>query len=1181
MFANLFRFLRTQKPVRRRPGRKSFRPVLETMEDRLAPSVVTTLEDGGAGSLRQAILDANAHGGDTITFAVAGTINVGSTGLGGLPTVTAPVTIDGNMQVVISGGGADMDGLVLQGGNSLVQGLIINGFGIPTGYRTASGTQIHVESGGNTIQGNYLGTDSSGMAAMGGGFGVAIDNGGANNTVSSNLISGNNGSGVILGSDSNNLIENNMIGVNATGTQALANAIDGVTIGDHGSQNVIKDNLLSGNAYFGVYVFNSGANSNLVVGNTIGTNLARTAALPNGGGVGVDVGATNTIIGGTTSADRNLISGNAGDGVDIASSGTTGTLVEGNYIGTTPDGTAALSNQNGIAVFSGATGNTVGGTQPGARNVISGNRGYGLDMIGSGTTGNVVQGNNIGTNAAGTAALPNGDRGVIIQASAADNTIGGTAAGAGNLISGNMGRGVDIFGSGTTGNQVLGNHIGTTLDGTAALPNSDDGVAIDFGATANIIGGTAAGAGNLISGNTNNGVEMFGDGTANNQVLGNYIGTDVTGTSALGNHGNGVAIGGTGVNNNTVGGTAAGAGNLIAGNAQTGVVISVGASANLVQGNLVGTDVSGARALANTWWGLVIASFGTETSNNTVGGTTAAARNVISGNGFSGVYLWDVSGNAVQGNYIGTDVTGAQALANGGDGVTVSGNNNLIGGTASGAGNLIAGNSGSGVSISSGSTGSTANLVQGNLIGTDVMGTRALGNHSNGVAIGGIGVNNTTVGGTAAGAGNLIAGNAQTGVVISVGASGNLVQGNLIGTDIYGARALANTWWGVVIASFGTETSNNTIGGTTPAARNVISGNGFSGVYLWDVSGNAVQGNYIGTDVSGAQALANGGDGVTVSGNNNMIGGTASGAGNLIAGNRGSGVSISSGSTGSTANLVQGNLIGTDVTRMQALANHGDGVAVSGTGTNNNTIGGTVSGAGNTIAFNANDGVLVDTGTGNAIQQNRIHDSGNLGIELINGGNNNQAFPVLTSATSDGVNTTITGSLSSAPGTSYTLEFFANQVPNPSGHGEGQQPLGFFTVNTDDSGNATFTATFTGNTTGQWIAATATDPANNTSSFSQDVMVNAPDSPSHPRLDLRPAAFAGRAQKGPDPLLAAQSAPASPDPEAQAGPILPREVVDQVFGGGRVEDGLEAFAFYPRAMLPGTDSDTALWSSGL
>jgi titin len=761
---------------------------LDFLEDRLLLStyMVTNTNDSGPGSLRQAIMDSNGNGGPNV---IDFSINSGQQTIiprTFLPAATTPVTIDGTSQPGYSGtplieldgaseaGGAG--GLTLSAGSSTVKGFVINRFsdiGIDLGT-----------SSGNHITGNYIGTDTSGRSA-------------------------------------------------------LPNRVNGIVV--HGSNNTI---------------------------------------------------------GGTTAADRNIISGNGGPNVLLLDSSATGNVIEGNYVGTDVTGTRAVGGQSGVAgvnIVHGANHNTIGGTSAGARNVISGSTGAAVVFVDSGTNNNLVEGNYIGTTADGTAALANADRGLVIQNGSSNNTIGGTDAGARNVISGNTTRGIDIFANGTSGNQVLGNYIGTTADGTSALPNGDDGVAIDFGASANTVGGTDAGAGNLISGNLNNGVEIFAAGAANNQVLGNHIGTDVSGISALPNHSNGVAIENTGASANTVGGAAAGAGNLLSGNLGSGVSISGGASDNVVLGNRIGTDISGATALANQAWGVVI-GFGAGTSGNTVGGTSAVERNVISGNQSSGILLGqDASANVILGNYIGTDVSGSQALPNQGDGVTVGSSgasNNTIGGTADGAGNLISGNTVSGVSINSGATG---NQVLGNRIGTDVTGSVALANQSDGVPISGTGTSDNTIGGTGAGTANVIAGNAGNGVGISAGATGNQVLGNMIGTDVSGTAALANRSNGVSISSTGT--SNNTVGGVGTSAGNLIAGNAASGVSIsGGASDNQVLGNRIGTDVAGTTALANQAWGVVIAfgagTSANTVGGTSPGERNVISGNRFSGVFI-------------------------------------------------------------------------------------------------------------------------------------------------------------------------------------------------------------------------------------------------------------------------------------------------
>jgi hypothetical protein len=391
---------------------------------------------------------------------------------------------------------------------------------------------------------------------------------------------------------------------------------------------------------------------------------------------------------------------------------------------------------------------------------------------------------------------------------------------------------------------------------------------------------------------------------------------------------------------------------------------------------------------------------------------------------------------------------------------------------------------------------SSGNVVEGNYIGTDATGTKALGNAANGVEITDRSFFNT-VGGTVAGSGNLISGNGQNGILIGetppgggAGAGSNLVQGNLVGTDFIGNVALGNGANGVELLG----ASSNTIGGEVSGAGNVISGNKEDGILLSVGTGslnNLFQGNLIGTNISGTSALGNGGDGIDdIGGELSTFGGTDPGAGNLISGNHGDGVFLGMDPSGFTArsNVLQGNLIGTDLTGTNALGNGTNGVTIR--HAFNNTIGGTAAGAGNTIAFSGNDGVLVDTGTGNPILSNLIFSSGHLGIELINNGNNNQPAPQLVSSNQANSNTVVVGSVQSTPKTTITLQFFSDPSPDPSGFGEGQRLLGTFTVTTNAKGFANFDIPIRASVpVGQIITATATDSNNNTSEFSFPVVV--------------------------------------------------------------------------------------------
>jgi CSLREA domain-containing protein len=538
----------------------------------------------------------------------------------------------------------------------------------------------------------------------------------------------------------------------------------------------------------------------------------------------------------------------------------------------------------------------------------------------------------------------------------------------------------------------------------------------------------------------------------------------------------------------------------------TGIRITT-AGSNIIEGNHIGPDAAGA-PVGNLGNGIEII----DSPNNLIGGATAAARNVISLNGFfsfthGGLFIsgGSAGGNRVQGNYIGVGPTGAAAMPNNEDGVHISGApNNTIGGTSPGARNVISGNEegdpffdcGVGVVIVE----TSGTLVQGNYIGTDADGEAALGNGADGVFVGSP---SNTIGGTTPSARNVISGNRLAGVEIhGLGASINRVQGNYIGINADGSAALGNGHGVYLLAA------NNTIGGTAAGAGNVISGNGLNGVTIAGstVSDNRVEGNYIGTDPTGSAALGNGAHGVaigvfvggvgTIGAPDNIIGGTDPQAGNIISGNALNGVEIGGGS--STGNVVQGNYIGTDKNGVSALKNHHNGVLIT-SGASENTIGGTDSGAGNTIAFNGTIGVFVQSSasTGNAILGNAIFSNTGLGIDLWPGGvtfnelgdadtgaNNLQNFPTIDWISNSGGLTTVNLDLHSLANTMFRIEVFAVAACDLQGHGEGQTFLAAATVTTNGTGEASFTTSFP-TPAGQFFTATATNlNTNDTSEFS-------------------------------------------------------------------------------------------------
>ena len=505
---------------------------------------------------------------------------------------------------------------------------------------------------------------------------------------------------------------------------------------------------------------------------------------------------------------------------------------------------------------------------------------------------------------------------------------------------------------------------------------------------------------------------------------------------------------------------------------------------NLIEGNFIGTDSTGTIDKGNEGEGILCS-----VPNNRIGGTVEAARNIISGNDQAGIYLLgpEARGNVIQGNFIGIDVTGTATISNPFVGVYVDrAPINTVGGTVAAARNVISNPSliGSGEGIILDGLGTSGNLIQGNFIGTDASGNVGLGN-SIGVEIN-TQASANTIGGTVAAARNIISNN-RDGIYLFGSTTDTLVQGNFIGTDVTGRVPLGNILG--VISNF--NTVHNTIGGVIAGARNIISGNTRTGMTLnWNDS--QVQGNLIGTDVTGIVALGNGGTGVVLnSGARNLIGGIEVGARNIVSGNGLNGININS-----AGNQVQGNFIGTDVTGVANLGNAFYGVLLTGAG---NIVGGTSPGTGNTIAFNGGPGINVVQSSGIGIRRNSIFANGGLGIDLggnlvtpndqcdSDGGPNNlQNFPVITSVVSSDASTVIEGTLNSRPGSTFTIEFFSNNSCDILGNGEGQTFIGSIGITTDSNCTASFNANLPVSVLpGQFITATATDSGNNTSEFSR------------------------------------------------------------------------------------------------
>ncbi len=655
----------------------------------------------------------------------------------------------------------------------------------------------------------------------------------------------------------------------------------------------------------------------------------------------------------------------------------------------------------------------------------------------------------------------------------------------------------------------------------------------------NVVGVAVTIRGLVVNRFQGNGIQ-FHSATTGNAVEGCYVGTDVTGTIAMGNGNAGVMVGQS--SDNTIGGTTPGARNVISGNIEGVTIVDVTATGNRVLGNYIGTNAAGDAAIPNGVGILLLAP------DNTVGGTTTEARNVISGNTLNGVdlgppnaknnviqgnyigldasgshalgndvgvfvnrvagntiggsepgagnvisanregvNLWELeaTGNRVIGNYVGTDATGVAAIPNEA-GIMVFGPGNEVGGSGEGEGNLISGNAGPGVNLSG--PNATGNRIQGNYIGTDGTGATALSNSGPGVFL--ISASDNTIGGTEPGARNILSGN-EFGVLIATSdATGNRIIGNYIGTNASGDAAIPNQS-GVLLWGF-----DNTIGGTEDGAGNVISGNTFAGIDMGeDTKGTVIQGNHIGTDASGMAAVGN--DlGIFVNfAPDNTIGGTDAGAGNVISGNAGDAIHING--PKATGNLVQGNHIGTGADGTTAVGNGGTAIVFI-DGASDNLIGGDAPASGNTIAHNGRKGVVLlpEAGTGNAIRSNRIFRNARFAIDLgddgptvnepedADTGPNSLQNYPILTAVASATGADVTAVLNSQPEGTYTIDVFSADTCRRTGTADGLAFGGTATLTTDASGDASVSMAITDLSGGTILTATATDANGNTSEFS-------------------------------------------------------------------------------------------------
>ncbi len=507
--------------------------------------------------------------------------------------------------------------------------------------------------------------------------------------------------------------------------------------------------------------------------------------------------------------------------------------------------------------------------------------------------------------------------------------------------------------------------------------------------------------------------------------------------------------------------------------ATTQQAINTTGANTLIECNYLGTNTGGNSSDTTTYVGIGVQI----ASNNNI------VRNNVIVQRTSGVSITSGTGNRVQGNYIGINRDGTDRIPDTGVGSRVGVNmlaassGTLVGtdanGTNDGAeGNVISGNNSSGVQA----LGSANNIIAGNYIGTTANGDAPIAGNQTGNGTGVLfrsAATGNRVGGTNPDERNIISGNTNVGVgILDANTINNSIQGNYIGLDVNGTTAMPNTGGGVRV-----EIRDNTVGGGSAAAGNVISGNGVYGVRLTPTTGSVtVQNNIIGADSSGTTAIANP-IGVDVVSSSHTI------SNNVISGNTTSGINLA----GAGSNTLTNNFIGSDNSGAAAIPN-GTGIVID---TNNNTL------TTNTIAFNTGVGVRIAGGVfGNNLANNSYRDNGQLGIDLggagvtandvgdvDTGANGLQNFPVL--AYGDSLNGFIRYSFNSVAANNFTLRFYTCDAPRQ----EGVTSLGTANVTTDPSGNITNADYNVALTAGDYITATATDAAGNTSEFATCVEV--------------------------------------------------------------------------------------------
>ena len=861
---------------------------------------------------------------------------------------------------------------------------------------------------------------------------------------------------------------------------------NGITLESGSDGSIIQGLAIVGFDGDGIH-FEAGADNVTIRCNHIGINRAGNSAEPNNRD-GISGSAADFLtIGGTSFDDRNVISGNGTHGVGMSGTSNNDATFKGNFVGTDATGTVAIPNGSAGVIIPGDNAQ-VGGTTTAERNVISGNGWSGLRISGYNDNWTVVN-NYIGVDVFGTGALGNGDDGIFINYTsccvAESHTIG--EMGAGNVIANNGGAGIlieghptdttlqpnditirynsiynngglgidlsfDISGDGVTANDGIGDpdfgpntllnfptlsdaftngvEVNLTINyagdpGTYGFDfyindscdPSGNGEGQTYAATAGFFTGNgningsvniaAAGAG----GKFLTAVTIYGD---NSSEFSNCI--PIADASAFVVNDNGddhdanTNDGRCDTDNNPDNGDTCSlravieqvnALNLAGGASVTFDIPTSGIAFIKLEGELPditntilldATTQPGATCTNEENPGSILvqldgATAGTAEGLHLATGSDGSLVRGFSITNFDGIGMRvNSDNNTIQCNYIGMNPDGDTVEMNNGTGMVIFGDNNLVGGTFILFRNLISGNNGNGISIA---TVATGNDIYGNIIGLDAFYDQPRGNTFQGIRVFGSIAND--IGGSSPDLGNYIGANAQHGIRFDAGSQANDVWNNRIGVDRDGNPTLGNGFNGIVLTNADFNDIGFSAGGDD---GNLIAGNGQDGILLEsDSSNNQIWHNYIYDNDNNGMRIFNG--------DNNIV------DLNTIEDNGIAGIQVSDGAGDATGNRI---------TRNSIYGNAGMGIDLEADG---------------------------------LVEVNDMEDSDN-------GANTLQNYPVLTSA-NDSAN--VIGFFNSESNTDYTLQFFSSPTCDSNGYGEGQTYLDDFDTTTDNNGNAFFNIT--------------------------------------------------------------------------------------------------------------------------